>query len=79
MGTGSNAYEFSQIPTYTAPLAWWHYENVRLPDITSESAQDSFIGMLSAAEAERMKNELNLYKKRFDEDLNKRNKVLFRE
>lgn len=69
---------FFSIPAYTAPLAWWRLEKMPLKDVMPESVQDNFIGMLSSEEADRMTSELNMFKKRFDEDINKRNKILFR-
>lgn len=75
----SSANEFFSIPANTAPLIWWHLEKTSLPIVAPESIQDNFIGMLSIEDAKEMRNEFKLFKKRFDEDLNKRNKILFRE
>lgn len=77
--SGSSVNEFSSIPAYTAPLVWWRFEKIDLRDVVPESVQENFIGMLSPKETERMKNKLNSFRKRFDEDLNKRNKILFGE
>ena len=41
--------------------------------------RDSFIGMLEPGEADRMKEKVALFKKRFDDDLARRNKILFGE
>lgn len=68
---------FFSFPAYTAPLTWWRLEKIPLKDVMPESVRDNFIGMLSPEEAARMTSELNLFKKRFDEDFKKRNKVLF--
>lgn len=38
---------------------------------------DSFIGMLSNDEANRIKRKVRLFKRRFDDDLARRNKILF--
>lgn len=77
--SGSSVNEFFSIPAYTAPLTWWRYERVIQRDVVPESVRENFIGMLSAEETEKMHNELISFRKRFDEDLNKRNKILFGE
>lgn len=41
--------------------------------------RDSFIGSISNEEAEKMEKEVSLFKKRFDDDLTRRNKILFGE
>ncbi|MBU4338211.1 hypothetical protein KKB43_03590 [Patescibacteria group bacterium] len=41
-----------------------------------ESSRESFIGCISDEEAEKMQNEIALFKKSFDDDLNRRNKIL---
>ena len=38
--------------------------------------RDRFIGMLEPGEAEKMKEKVALFKKRFDDDLARRNKIL---
>lgn len=75
----SSVNEFFLTPMYTAPFTLWRMKNVPLPDVMPESVQEDFIGMLSTEEAEKMMSELSLFKKRFDEDFNKRNKILFGE
>ncbi|MFA4998789.1 MAG: hypothetical protein WC514_02105 [Candidatus Paceibacterota bacterium] len=42
-------------------------------------AQDGFIGIISDEEAKEMKEEVGLFKKKFDDDLTTRNKILFGE
>lgn len=41
--------------------------------------REGFIGSVSNEEAERMEERIDLFKKRFDDDLARRNKVLFGE
>jgi hypothetical protein len=41
--------------------------------------KESFIGMLSNDEARKMKQTINLFKKNFDDDLARRNNILFGE
>lgn len=45
----------------------------------SKLHQEIFYGILSDEEAHKAKVELDLFKKRFDDDLSRRNKILFRE
>jgi len=52
------------------------YPRPNLP-IYPESFQESFIGVLTDEEARYMRNRLNLFRKRFNEDLARRNKILF--
>lgn len=42
-----------------------------------EQCKDSFIGILEHGEADRMKEDLKLFRKRFNDDLARRNKILF--
>lgn len=49
-----------------------------IPYSVIEHSRESFIGCISDEEAEKMKKEVALFKKSFDEDLNRRNKILFR-
>jgi len=54
------------------------YPRPNIP-IYPESYKESFIGILTNEEVRRMKNRLNLFRKRFNEDLARRHKILFRE
>ena len=56
----------------SVPLGW-RYAHTDSPFI------ESFIGILSDEEAIRMKGEINSFKKRFDNDLANRSKILFGE
>lgn len=50
----------------------------KLPQIKNNNCQrESFIGMISDEEAEKMKKELALFKKRFNDSFIKRNKFLW--
>jgi len=54
--------------------------NIFVHDIeTLDKYRDSFIGSISDEEAAKMEKEVSLFKKRFDDDLNRRNKILFGE
>ncbi len=53
------------------PLGW------RILISTTPFKEESFIGMLTNKEAEEIKKSINLFKKSFDNDLAKRNKILF--
>lgn len=44
-----------------------------------ETYREEFIGILSDDEARKMKEEVSLFKNRFDDDLARRNKILFGE
>lgn len=56
----------------------WHVEYPHpVLDIYPESYRGDFIGILSDEDAGRMKTELDLFRKRFDDDLARRNKILF--
>ena len=54
--------------------------NIFVHDVeTLVKPRDSFIGSISDEEAEKMEKEVSLFKKRFDDDLARRNKILFGE
>ena len=54
--------------------------NIFIHDVeTLGRPRDSFIGSISDEEAEKMEKEVSLFKKRFDDDLTRRNKILFGE
>jgi hypothetical protein len=54
--------------------------NIFVHDVeTLGRPHNSFIGSISDEEAERMEKEVSLFKKRFDDDLTRRNKILFGE
>jgi len=72
---------FSSYPaTQSAPRIWWLPLDLW---ITRESYpkyfQDAFIGILTDEEAREMKAGIGLFKKRFDDDLARRNQILFGE
>jgi len=54
------------------------YPHPTLP-IYPETYREGFIGMLTDEEAREMKEGISLFKKRFDDDLARRNKILFGE
>lgn len=56
----------------------WLIEYPVLP-IYPETYRDSFIGILTDEEARELKEGLGLFKKRFDDDLARRHKILFGE
>lgn len=60
-------------PLISVPLAW------RFSVSVFPTNRDSFVGILSDDEAREMKAGINLFKKRFDDDLARRNKILFGE
>lgn len=60
-------------PMLAVPLGW------RFPLGISPVPREGFIGILTDDEAREMKEGINLFKKRFDDDLAKRNKILFGE
>jgi hypothetical protein len=81
VGEDSSADVFSFYPgAISAPQVWW------LPLDYWEQKQsyfnyynDGFIGILNDDEARGMKAGINLFRKRFDDDLARRNKILFGE
>ena len=78
-GEDSSSDIFSSYPgTRSAPQIWWLPLN---PWIIRESypkyIHDSFIGMLEPGEADRMREEWNLFKKRFSDDFARKNEILF--
>lgn len=50
---------------------------VFIPNSATEYLRESFIGIISDEEAEKMKRELTLFKKRFNDDFARKNKILF--
>ena len=54
--------------------------NIFVHDVeTLNKYRDSFIGSISEEEAAKMEKDISLFKKRFDDDLTRRNKILFGE
>jgi len=60
-------------PMSTVPLGWRFLLGI-FPVI-----REGFIGILTDDEARKMKEGVSLFKKRFDDDLARRNKILFGE
>lgn len=60
------------LPTFDLTLTPTHLD-------IFEETKNNFIGVLSENEAENMKRELILYREKFDNDLARRNKILFGE
>ena len=61
-------FDKSSFPS-TIPIGW------QLP--ISSTPKESFIGMLTDNEASEMREEISLFKKRFNDDFDKRNKIMF--
>lgn len=55
----------------SVPLGWRFFLN------TLSDYRDSFIGMLEPGEADKMREELKLFKKRFNDSFARKNKILF--
>ncbi len=77
-------YEDTSSRTSAWPSAYIEFPRPSLPSTEktfgmSSAPRDSFIGMLEPGEADRMKEKVALFKKRFDDDLARRNKILFGE
>lgn len=72
---------FSPYPTSASdPVIWWlPWENLRVPGVFPVYPRDSFIGMLDPGEADKMKEEVALLKKRFNDDFSRKHKILFGE
>lgn len=70
---------FSSYPsTRSAPQIWWLPLNPWIMRKSySKYAHESFIGILTDEEAESMKEDLKLFKKRFNDDFARKNKILF--
>lgn len=69
---------FSPYSTSASDPTMWRLPWTDLPDIYSRhSSRDDFIGILSEEEAVEMERKLDVFKKRFDDDLTRRNKILF--
>lgn len=60
-------------PMLAVPLGW------RFSIGVFSMPKEGFIGILTDDEAREMKEKINLFRKRFDDDLARRNKILFRE
>tara|TARA_B100000745_G_C20018442_1_gene346239 strand:- start:392 stop:697 length:306 start_codon:yes stop_codon:yes gene_type:complete len=63
---------------FSFPTAW--YFHVEMPRVVfDKNHHNGFIGILTDEEADEMKAGIELFKKRFDDDLTRRNKILFGE
>ncbi len=60
------------------PSIYIEFPKISVPS-TSKTSGKGFIGVLTDEEAKDMKTGINLFKKRFDDDLAKRNQILFGE
>ncbi len=70
-------------PENTSSASIWSFWRVKyphpaLPDYP-ETYREGFIGILTDDEAREMKEGISLFKKSFDDDLARRNKILFGE
>ncbi len=72
---------FSPYPTSASnpAICWLPWENLRVPEVFPAYPRDSFIGMLDPGEADRMKEEVALSKKRFNDDFVRKHQILFGE
>jgi len=68
----------SYTSTRSAPQIWWlPLDFLITRESYPEYIQNSFIGILTDEEAESMKANLKLFKKRFNDDFSRKNKILF--
>ena len=70
-------------PENTSSANIWSFLRVKYPrpalPVYPETYREGFIGILTDDEAREMKEGISLFKKRFDDDLARRNKILFGE
>lgn len=70
-------------PEDTSSASIWSFWRVKYPrpvlPIIPETYREGFIGILTDDEAREMKERISLFKKSFDDDLARRNKILFGE
>jgi hypothetical protein len=79
VGSSSSGFFVAPIPT-TAPLfSGWVITCPRIDEGYAGLFHDDFIGIITDEEALRMVSEINLFKMKFDDDLSRRNKILFGE
>jgi len=69
------------LPENTSSVNIWSFLRIKYPRLTfpaySETYRESFIGMLTNEEADEMRKKLKIFKKRFNDDFARRNKILF--
>ena len=61
------------------PTLPWYFYYIDLPRVINEGNRESFIGMLTDEEASEAMMSIERFKKRFEDDLTRRNTILFGE
>ncbi|HCM82536.1 hypothetical protein A3G55_03925 [Candidatus Giovannonibacteria bacterium RIFCSPLOWO2_12_FULL_44_25] len=69
-------YEDTSSRTSVWPSVYIEFPRPSLPS-TAKTFDNGFIGILTDEEAESMKEDLKLFKKRFNDDFARKNKILF--
>lgn len=68
-------------PENTSSVSIWSFWQVKYPcpalPVYPETYREGFIGILTDEEAREMREELNLFRKRFNDDFAKKHQILF--
>lgn len=67
--------ESNSAASFSIPNSW--ILRFEPPVVLEENYRDRFIGILTDEEAESMKKDLRLFKKRFNDDFARKNEILF--